>query len=196
MARSSLPFAVADTSALARSLRKEFETLGRRPGHVELLNMLARAAGYSNFQHFRARAARPAARPTATEERVGRARRHFDEAGRLLRWPSRADAIDLCLWVLWSRLPDTVMDERSISSLLDQWHVFGDHALLRRALFGYGFVDRSVDGRVYRRLERKPPPEALRLLRDLNSTAATPFEAGQSSRRARRTSAKRRASSQ
>ena len=63
MARSSLPFAVADTSALARSLRKEFETLGRRPGHVELLNMLARAAGYSNFQHLRARAARPAARP-------------------------------------------------------------------------------------------------------------------------------------
>ncbi|MDR3474929.1 MAG: DUF2087 domain-containing protein [Devosia sp.] len=164
MARISLPFAVADTSALARALKRDIDALGRQPGHVDLLNMLARAAGYSNFQHFRARAARPAPRPNAEDERVERARRHFDAAGRLLRWPSRADALDLCLWVLWSRLPDAILDERSISALLDRWHVFGDHAVLRRALYDYGFVDRTVDGREYRRLERKPPPEAARLI--------------------------------
>ena len=101
---------------------------------------------------------------------VERALRQFDAEGPLLRWPSRADAIELALWVLWSRLPwNKALDERAISALLDCWHVFGDHALLCRALFDFGFVDRTIDGREYRRLPRTMPPEAIELLHRLKA---------------------------
>ena len=53
MPRTLLPFAVADISALARSLRDQLSARTGPPGHVEMLNMLARAAGYRNFQQFR-----------------------------------------------------------------------------------------------------------------------------------------------
>ena len=83
----------------------------------------------------------------------------------LLRWPSRESTAELCLWVLWSRIPpDEIFNERQISQLLDGWHVFGDPALLRRALYDFNFVDRTVDGREYRRLDRMPPAELAALI--------------------------------
>lgn len=39
-----------DISSLAKSLNKQLVALGKLPGHVELLNMLARAAGAQNYQ--------------------------------------------------------------------------------------------------------------------------------------------------
>ncbi len=57
MPRLQLAYEVADISALARSLRDGLGKLERMPGHVELLNLLARAAGFRNFQHYRADAA-------------------------------------------------------------------------------------------------------------------------------------------
>ena len=57
MSRPAFPFAAGDISAVARSLKDQIAQGGHTPpGHVELLNMLARAAGYRNFQHFRAQA--------------------------------------------------------------------------------------------------------------------------------------------
>ena len=55
MTRSLLPFYAGDISELARSLHKQLAASGHAPGHLELLNMLARAAGSRNFQHFRAK---------------------------------------------------------------------------------------------------------------------------------------------
>ena len=167
MSRTSLPFAVADLSALTRSLRSQLSQLGHTPGHLELLNMLARAAGFGNYQHFRAqmeaqsRLARSRnSTPKAETERIEKTVRQFDAAGRLLRWPGKSAIAELCLWVLWSRIPKgEVFDERQISALLDGWHVFGDHALLRRALYDFKLVDRTVDGREYRRLEAEAPKE-------------------------------------
>ena len=54
MTRPVFPFFASDISALARSLHNQLAGSGRIPGHVELLNMLARAVGSRNFQHFRA----------------------------------------------------------------------------------------------------------------------------------------------
>jgi len=167
MPRTSLPFAVADLSALTRSLRSQLSELGRTPGHLELLNMLARAAGFGNYQHFRAKmdarsrlSRSKQSMPKAETERIEKTARQFDAAGRLLRWPGKSAIAELCLWVLWSRIPKgEVFDERQISALLDRWHVFRDHALLRRALYDFKLVDRTVDGREYRRLEAEPPKE-------------------------------------
>jgi hypothetical protein len=166
MPRSQLAYQVADVSAAARSLHQQLRKLERLPSHLELLNMLARAAGYRNFQHFRGGAmpgelpASPPAAPTIDQARVDRVANHFDAAGRLLRWPARDAHARLCLWVLWSRIPAAAtFSEREISELVEDWHTFGDHALLRRALVDYGLVSRTVDGRQYLRIEQPPPPE-------------------------------------
>lgn len=175
MSRLPLPYAVGDISALARSLKNELADRDHTPGHVDLLNMLARAVGCRNFQHFRAQQAardRLDAPPPPVDQvdylRVRRIARHYDDAGSMLRWPSKFSERQTCLWVLWSRLPARqVLTERQINAILQAHHRFGDHALLRRELVDNGHVTRTADGSQYRRVERQPSAEALALIRHL-----------------------------
>ncbi|WP_224240331.1 DUF2087 domain-containing protein [Hyalangium gracile] len=180
MSRLALPLEVADLSAFARSLRDQLEKLEHKPSHVEMLNLLCRAAGFRNYQHFRAdsearqRLASPQeVKPIPDHQLIEKVARHFDEEGRLLRWPAKAPHLKLCLWALWARIPSSrVLTEREISELLNRWHLFGDPAVLRRALFEAGFVDRTQDGRQYRRIEQKPPVELSALLARVSTLAA------------------------
>lgn len=182
MSRSVFPFVAEDVSALARALGREIKASGETPGHVQLLNMLARAVGYRNFQHFRAQKtaqghldalalaprAEEGAPATVDLTRVARTARHFDAAGRLARWPSKASQRDLVLWALWSRLPAaTTFSEKEVNGLLNLEHGFGDPLLLRRFMVDMGLLWRTRDGRVYRRVEQRPPDEALALIRHL-----------------------------
>jgi len=175
MSKTLLPFHVDDMSALARSLSGQLAGRERPPGHVEMLNMLARAAGWRNFQHFRAQSAareRLAAPPPAPEPvdlaRARRLLRHFDAEGQLVRWPGKFSDREPCLWVLWAALPARrSLDEPEVNRRLAALHRFGDHALLRRELVDGGWMTRTADGRVYRRLERRPPAEARALIRTL-----------------------------
>jgi hypothetical protein len=187
MSRSPIAFASADISALARSLREQLKPLGEIPSHVAMLNMLARAGGYRNFQHLKAEAeaARPPAAAAATATvaspalpdpvdvaRVARVAGAFGPRGELLRWPSKTNHQELCLWVLWARYPaHGIMDERGISAWLNARHEFGDAALLRRTLVTMGLVTRTQDGREYRRVERKPPADLVALLARLDAGA-------------------------
>ena len=170
MPRTLITYEVADVSAAAKSLRAQLGKLERPPTHVELLNMLARAAGYRNFQHFRAEATArqrlgSAGEPPVNLGLIEKAARHFDAAGRLQRWPARESQAVLCLFVLWSRIPrGESFTEREISELLDEWHTFGDHALMRRALVDYGLMSRTLDGRKYVRISQEPPAELEPLL--------------------------------
>lgn len=185
MSRPSLPFIANDVSALARALQRQLATCDgastpvRQVGHVQLLNMLTRSVGYRNFQHFRAQFAaqqrldrQSAPLPATPAEpvdlrRVERAARHFDATG-LLRWPTKASLQLLCLWWVWSLLPaGQVLTGSRMDDLLRACHHFGDHALLRRRLCDLGMVTRTPDGRQYRRLEQRPPQEALALIRHL-----------------------------
>jgi hypothetical protein len=169
MSRTAFPLEVADLSAFAKSVREQLDTLGHMPGHVEMLNLLCRAAGYRNYQHFRAGAAAtepPDEIPRPDLDRVEKVSRHFDADGLMLRWPSKASHAELCLWVMWSRLPaGAVFTEREISEILADWHTFGDHALLRRGMVDARLVSRTVDGREYRRIEQRPPAELSALLK-------------------------------
>jgi hypothetical protein len=180
MSRPSIAYAADDISALARSLRGQLTAADHLPGHVELLNMLARSTGYQNYQHFRAQAAArgrlelaaPAADPV-DHLRVERAARHFDLRGRLIRWPAKASHQRLCLWGLWACIPaGEIFNERQINELLETKHLFGDPALLRRALYDGDLVSRTTDGREYRRIERKPSAEAIALIQHLGSRKA------------------------
>lgn len=177
MSRTVFPFAATDVSALAKSLTRELEACDGKPGHVQLLNMLARATGYRNFQHFRAQQAAgerldaaPAPADPVDHLLVERVAAAFDGTGRLVRWPAKARHQALALWGLWSKLPaGQVMTERQISDTLKTLHLFGDHALLRRELIDRRMVRRTPDCRVYERIERAPPPEAVALIRRLKA---------------------------
>ena len=54
MSREVIPFSASDISALAKSLREQLSQCDHAPGHVEMLNMLARGVGHRNFQSLRA----------------------------------------------------------------------------------------------------------------------------------------------
>ena len=179
MPRAALPFEVADLSAFARSLRDQLDKLGRAPSHVEMLNLLCRSVGFRNYQHFRADAeARNRLRHADAlpdRARVEKAARHFDRDGRMASWPARVGLQELCLWVIWSRMPaKQAYTERQIGDFLNRQHSFGDRALMRRALHDFGLVQRTRDGSEYRRRECKPPPELRMLLQRVREPADAP----------------------
>jgi hypothetical protein len=179
MSRTAVSLSIADLSSFAKSLRDQLAKVEQPPGHVEILNMLCRSAGFRNYQHCKGVLEAghrlqlpPAAAAPIDYALVERAARSFDEHGRLLRWPTRPSLQTLALWVLWSRLPSRIaFTEKQISERLQAWHVFGDHALLRRALVDWHLLRRTHDGSEYRRIEQRPPVELGKLLRRLQSVS-------------------------
>jgi len=175
MTRSVFPFYASDISALARSLNSQLAGCDHTPGHVELLNMLARAVGSRNFQHFRAQVIAEKRLTRASEAPVPvdyvalqRLSHYFDANSRLIRWPRKFSHQEPCLWVLWSQLPPRkILTEQEVNELLLANHRFEDPALLRREMKERKMVTRTLDGHEYRRVERKPPAMALALIRFL-----------------------------
>ncbi len=180
MPRTAIPLEIADLSPFAKALRQGLAVREGVPSHVELLNLIAKAAGFANYQHLRADAEtadrlRAAAEPGPRADlgQVEKAARYFDAAGVLLSWPSRLALQTLCQWVFWSRIArGEVFTERQVSALIRSWHGFGDHALIRRAMVDARMLERTVDGREYRRIERAPPAELGPLLAQLAARAA------------------------
>ncbi|MGE4281835.1 MAG: DUF2087 domain-containing protein [Magnetospirillum sp.] len=175
MSRTILPLIAADVSQMARQMSRELADCDGSPSHVQMLNMLARSAGFRNFQHLKAqwdaqdRLSQP---PLPVEpvdyRRVLRVSRHFDRNGKLLRWPKKTGERHLCLWVMWSEIPaGQNLSEAAINALLTDNHLFGDYALLRRYLCDLKMMERTVDGRIYRRVESRPPADACALIRHL-----------------------------
>ena len=174
MSREIHALTIADLSAFARALREALAQREALPGHVEMLNLLSKSAGYKNYQHFRAESdvtEQVPVAPKADFELIERVARHFDERGVLMRWPAKNSLQPLCLWALWSRMEaGRVYSDAEMTA----WASFGDHALLRRALVSLGYATRSKDGRIYQRIEQKPPVELsplLRRVRRLEETA-------------------------
>lgn len=173
MTRAAIPYAAADISALAKFLRDQLSARATPPGHVEMLNLLARAAGARNFQHFRAMAGpAPAlpAQPAADMKRVEKVARLFDANGRLLSWPAKSTHQALALWAFWAAIPPgESFSEQGFSAWLSARHSFGDSAILRRSMVGAELVSRTTDGRDYRRIEQRPTPDALALIAALKA---------------------------
>ncbi|MCH2076780.1 MAG: DUF2087 domain-containing protein [Rhodobacteraceae bacterium] len=173
MTRTPLPLYAADLTTFSRALARQ---LGEEaPSHLTLMNMLARAAGFENIQHMRS--AQAAARRLEREEEarpldariVERALQQFDADRRLREWPSKRAIQTLSLWVLWARLPaQRDMTEKQVNAALHTAHAFEDPATLRRTMIAERLLTRETDGSVYRRIEARPPEEALALIRQLD----------------------------
>lgn len=181
MSRTQIPLRVDDLSPFAKTLRQGLAQHQGVPSHVELLNLIAKAAGFGNYQHLRAdaeaadrlvAAAEPG--PRADLGQVTKTARYFDDDGVLTSWPSRLAHQTLSQWVFWSRIRrGETYDERGISDLIKGWHAFGDHAIIRRAMVDAKMLERNQNGREYRRIEQVPPPELAPLLVHLAARRAS-----------------------
>lgn len=162
MSKDMTPLYISDLSAFTKSLRNALTQQDNIPGHAAMLGLIAKAAGFGNHQHLRS------AQPTAVqldELALKRAMRVFDETGRMTRWPKWTKVQGLCLWPFWARLPaHQDLSENDVNEVLKQGLAFDDHVLLRRSLIDHKLAIRTTDGRVYRRIEQKPTPEALALM--------------------------------
>ena len=184
MPRTALPLSVPDAALFARALGKSLKdrhTSGQAepPGHVELLNLIARAVGQRNLQSLQAvaRATQPSALPvlpTAAEDRPApaplsanarKALMHFDARGRLLRWPTKFSVQALAMWLLWTLFDGRrVYTEAQVNRILGAANAFGDHATLRRELVNHKLLTRKSDCSEYRQLPARPSDEARALL--------------------------------
>ncbi|MCD4484512.1 DUF2087 domain-containing protein [Chromobacterium vaccinii] len=166
MSRTVYPFYSSDISSLARSLKRQWMAEAEAPGHLQILNMLARSAGFQNFQHLRAEHDRPLpAEPQTVSNEVRRLLRHFDGAGRLLRWPKKFSEQRACLWALWAGLPrGEAWDEPAVNAAIRALEAFGDHVLIRRELVEGDWIGRTGDCRRYWLIEREAPEEMEELV--------------------------------
>lgn len=192
MARVATPLVINDLSAFARQLRRALfdDPPATPPGHVELLNLIARAAGYRNVQALKAapRAVPPVAAvavPDATAATAATAAttpaatapapaltplahktlQHFDAQGRLLRWPVKYSVQKLAMWALWTLFDGKrVYTEPEVNAILRAANAFGDHVTLRRELINHRLMSRTPDCREYRKLPVRPDDETRHLL--------------------------------
>jgi hypothetical protein len=66
------------------------------------------------------------------------------------RWPKKNHEKQFVLEYLQSKFArDARFPEKDVNAILQEWHLFGDHALLRREMFERGLINRTRDGREY-----------------------------------------------
>jgi hypothetical protein len=189
--REIVPLVAADMSVFCKNLRQQLATAGHEaPGHLALLNMLAKSAGYRNYQTLKAQPpavatvapiapltpmhapAAPAPSPAIMLPRgstvplpLRRLLTCFDTQGRLMRWPHKYAAQQTAIWALWSRLPaQRELSEKQVNDYLLASHTYGDPATLRRELVNAKLLWRTVDCRVYRKESRRPNGETRAFL--------------------------------
>lgn len=175
MHRVPLSFVVTDASRFARALGQSLRERAEPPGHVELLNLMARAQGFRNLQALQAAmapvpdaplAAEDAPAPLPLSEGARKALQQFDSRGRLMRWPVKFSVQRLAMWLLWQHFDaKRVYSEREVNERLKALHLFGDPATLRRELINHRLMTRTSDCREYRKLHPVPDDEVRALLR-------------------------------
>lgn len=174
MPRKMVSVHVRDVSHFTKALRSQLHDASDVPGHLALMNMVARAAGFANHQHLCAVQAPLGDQDAAalTDEfnnrLFERALKRFDAHGQLESWPARGSVQKLCLWGLWAMLPARLsLSEKEVNERLNRLHSFSDPATLRRNLVEAGLMRRAKDGSDYRRIECRPPAEARELVKHL-----------------------------
>ncbi|MFT4961166.1 MAG: hypothetical protein ACI92Z_002254 [Paracoccaceae bacterium] len=103
MSKQPIPLSTPDISQFTRILGRQIHHHDGPLSHLSLMNMLARAGSFQNYQHMRAAQARldlKFAEVTTDFRLVERTLNQFDEGRNLIRWPSRRWVQELCLWAL------------------------------------------------------------------------------------------------
>ncbi|MEL6585463.1 MAG: DUF2087 domain-containing protein [Pseudomonadota bacterium] len=163
MPRDEIPLVLTDVSQFARALRGGWPEAAT---HQSVLNAVARAAGFRNFQHLKAVQTGPEAEAPPKMAQVRKAAAWFDGQGRFTGWPVKRSLRMLCLWPIWARLPKgRVWSEQEVSALIHAECTFRDAAGIRREMVGEGMMVRTRDGAEYRRVEMRPDATQLAMIR-------------------------------
>jgi hypothetical protein len=166
-------------------------TATETPSQVQMLNWLAKGAGYQNYQSFRAAGSRGAtavaksldtttsdakkasASGTELTAHAAKALTQFDEHGKLSRWPYKFAVQRIAMWGLWLRLDAKKRyTEKEVNSVLKAWHSYGDHVTLRRELVNMNLLARKSDCSEYWKVAQQPNEEVKAFLRALRATRA------------------------
>jgi hypothetical protein len=175
MSADPLPFSVPDLSSFARALAAALSARHagqpEPPGHVETLNLVARALGHRNVQSLRAALRSPAAAraqaeaPVPLSENARKTLAQFDDQGRLVRWPNKFTVQRMAMWILWTRFDaKRLYTESEVNAILRAANGFGDHVTLRRELVNHRLLARKSDCSEYRKLPARPDDEVRALL--------------------------------
>lgn len=176
MTRELVPLHAPDISAFAKSLKRLLQERGsaEAPTHLELLNLLARAAGHRNYQTLLAIGKpEPAPEFSTLSPTVRKALLQFDDAGRLVRLPSKMSVQQMVVWWLWTHF--TVRrkyTEKEVNQILNAHHNFGDPASLRREMVEMGLLGRKDDCSQYWKEARRPEAEVQGFLKALRQRLA------------------------
>ena len=190
MTRLLVPLSTPDVSAFTKTLKSfldERHADGKAPpSHVELLNLLARAAGMRNFATLKkvVQAAPPSdkVQPTSmTSENneavkavnlasmsatVRKALIQFDDAGRLVRLPNKLSVQQMTMWALWTKFEaNQKYTEKEVNGIINGFHTFGDQATLRRELVNMKLLRRKSDCSEYWKEPHRPNDEVQDFLR-------------------------------
>ena len=168
----------ADLSQFAKTLRAQltqhFEKAQAIPGHVALLNMLARASGHRNVQALKARPASAAPdippQSVTLSSHAAKALTQFDAQGRLSRWPHKFSVQRIAMWALWMRFDGARQySEREVNDILKAWTIYGDHVTPRRELVNMKLLGRKPDCSAYWKEAQRPSDEVRSFLRALRA---------------------------
>jgi hypothetical protein len=103
--------------------------------------------------------------PVSLSDNARKALAHFDQQGRLMRWPVKFSVQKLVMWVLWTRFDaKRSYTESEVNAVLKAANMFFDHVTLRRELINHRLMARQSDGSDYRKLPARPDDEARALL--------------------------------
>lgn len=184
MTRLLVPFSVPDVSAFSKSLKALLEERHAAnkpvPSHLELLNLISRAAGLRNFATLKSLsqsaassiADRPQktiatrALPTRSTDLsiasavVRKALLQFDESRRLVRLPNKLSVQRMTMWALWTQFDaDRRYTEKEVNAVVNAFHTFGDQATLRRELINMKLLGRQPDCSEYWKEPHAPSDE-------------------------------------
>lgn len=207
MTRMLLPLSISDISSFAKNLKihlDERHADGQAaPSHLELLNLLARAAGFRNFQTLRAASTdrrgedhRELSQPPLIGDvsaealpmpgqdtpvnygtltpTVRKALMQFDTAGRLVRLPNKLSVQHMAMWWMWTHFAmRRKYTEKEVNQVLNAHHTFGDQATLRRELVNMKLLGRKSDCSEYWKEPMRPGPDVQDFVRALRQVVAS-----------------------
>jgi hypothetical protein len=190
MTRLLVPLATPDLSAFTKTLKgfldERHEAGKPPPSHVEILNLLARAAGMRNFATLKKAALTalpsvplamgndaPAAAQdseaislTTLSATVRKALLQFDDSGRLVRLPNKLSVQQMTMWALWTQFAaHRKYSEKEVNAVANAFHTFGDQATLRRELVNMKLLGRKSDCSQYWKEAQRPSDEVQSFLR-------------------------------
>lgn len=180
MSRMLTPLWVNDVSSFSKNLKSYLDERQRdgktHPGHVELLNLIARAAGWRNYQALKAVPPIPTKPALEAHELTATARKtlqQFDAFGRLVRLPNKLSVQQMAMWWMWTHFTARrKYTEQEVNRILNAHHTFGDQATLRRELVNMKLLGRKSDCSEYWKEPMRPNAEVQGFLQAMRHTVA------------------------